>query len=380
MQGERRLVTVLFCDVVGSTAMAERMDPEEWAEVMNEAFGLIIAPVNRYGGTVARLLGDALMAYFGASVAHEDDPKRAVLTALSMLEEIAPFRERFRKEYGTDFDIRIGINTGRVVVGGVGGSGTEEYTVMGDAVNVAARMEQTADPGTIRIGEATHSVVEQLFDFEDLGEMEVEGKTSPVSAFRAIGRKLEPGKRRGLAGSSASLVGRDGELGTLKLLLDDLRLGRGGIVSLIGEAGLGKSRLLEEVRAEWEAGHPPDIDEAARAFAWHESRGVSYDADRPYTMFISRMKAFLGVGELDSPGEIREKIAEGVRSIPDFEGEDIVDSFQALLSVKADAVEADAERVRSGLYHAIDRVWGDRSSEVWVGDDTFVITQMDITR
>jgi class 3 adenylate cyclase len=141
MQGERRLVTVLFCDVAGSTAMAERMDPEEWAEVMNEAFGLIIAPVNRYGGTVARLLGDALMAYFGAPVAHEDDPERAVLTALSMLEEFAPFRERFRSDYGTDFDIRIGINTGRVVVGGVGGSGTEEYTVMGDAVNVAARME-----------------------------------------------------------------------------------------------------------------------------------------------------------------------------------------------------------------------------------------------
>ena len=182
MQGERRLVTVLFCDVVGSTAMAERMDPEEWAEVMNEAFGLIIAPVNRYGGTVARLLGDALLAYFGAPVAHEDDPERAVLTALSMLEEIAPFRERFRNDYGTDFDIRIGINTGRVVVGGVGGSGTEEYTVMGDAVNVAARMEQTAGPGTIRVGDATHGMVEHLFDFEDLGDVDVKGKTAPVSS------------------------------------------------------------------------------------------------------------------------------------------------------------------------------------------------------
>ncbi len=361
MQGERRLVTVLFCDVVGSTAMAERMDPEEWAEVMNEAFGLLIAPVNRYGGTVARLLGDAVLAYFGAPVAHEDDPERAVLTALSMVESIGPFREQFRNDYGTDFDVRIGINTGRVVVGDMGGGGTEEYTVMGDAVNVAARMEQTADPGTIRIGEATQTLVAPLFDLESLGEVTVKGKTEPVSAFRVVGRKLEPGRVRGFRENSP-LVGRDREMGSLRLLLGDLRLGRGGIVSLIGDAGLGKSRLLEEARAEWEAGHPSDFDESARAFAWHESRGVSYDSDRPYTMFISRIKAHLGVGELDSAGEIRGKIAAGVEAIPDLEGEDLVDALQALLSVRADAVGADAEKVRGGLFFAVDRVWRDRSA------------------
>ena len=384
MQGERRMVTVLFCDVVGSTAMAERMDPEEWAEVMNEAFGLLIAPVNRYGGTVARLLGDALLAYFGAPVAHEDDPERAVLAALAMTEDIAPFRERFRRDYGTDFDIRVGINTGRVVVGDVGSGGAEEYTVMGDAVNVAARMEQTAEPGTIRVGETTHGMVEQVFDFEALGDVEVKGKSQTVPAFRVVGRKQQRGRQRGLGGTSAPLVGRDGELGSIKLLLDDLRLGRGGIVSLIGEAGLGKSRLLEEARAEWHAGHPNHSDEAMSRFcpderghaergpdeamssgSWQESRGVSYDSDRPFTLFIGRIRAFLGVDEADSQHEIRAKIVTGVESIPDFDGEDLVDSLQTLLSVKSEVTgsdDDDAEKLRTRLFEGVERVWRARSS------------------
>ena len=169
MQGERRIVTVLFCDVVGSTAMAEQLDPEEWAEIMNEAFEYLTGPVSRYDGTVARLMGDAILASFGAPLAHEDDPQRAILAGLDILDGIQAFREQIEREYSLDFNIRVGINTGPVVVGEVGSQAGGEYTAMGDAVNLAARMEQTALPGTVQISAETQKLVAPLFDFESLG-------------------------------------------------------------------------------------------------------------------------------------------------------------------------------------------------------------------
>ena len=142
--GERRVVTVLFCDVVGSTALAEGIDPEAWTEIMNATFEYLIEPVERYGGTVARLMGDAILAFFGAPSAHEDDPQRAILAGLAMVENISPFCEKLRSESELDFNVRVGINTGLAVVGDIGSETAGEYTAMGDAVNVAARMEQTA--------------------------------------------------------------------------------------------------------------------------------------------------------------------------------------------------------------------------------------------
>jgi class 3 adenylate cyclase len=162
-ESERRIVTVLFCDVQGSTALAEQFDPEEWVEIMNGAYEYLIAPVYRYEGTLARLMGDAILAFFGAPTAHEDDPSRAVLAGLEMIEGIQAYRERIRREYGQDFNVRVGINTGLVVVGEMGSDLRVEYTAMGDAVNVAARMEQTAKPGTVQITANTHRLVESLF-------------------------------------------------------------------------------------------------------------------------------------------------------------------------------------------------------------------------
>ena len=168
MVGERRVVTMLFCDLKGSTAAAERLDPEDWTEIMNGAFAHMIKPVYQYEGTIARLMGDALLAFFGAPIAYEDDPRRAVLAGLDIVEHIKPYREQIRERYGVDFDVRVGINTGLVVVGAVGSDLRMEYSALGDAINLAARMEQTAEPGTVRVAHDTYKLVKNLFDFQAL--------------------------------------------------------------------------------------------------------------------------------------------------------------------------------------------------------------------
>ena len=152
--GERRIVTILFCDIRGSTALAEQFDPEEWTDIVNGAFEQMVRPVYRYEGTVARLTGDGLLAFFGAPIAHEDDPRRAILAGLEIVDGIRTYRDSLPPK-AHDLDVRVGINTGLVVVGTVGSDLRLEYTAIGDAINLAARMEQTAEPGTVRIAEDT---------------------------------------------------------------------------------------------------------------------------------------------------------------------------------------------------------------------------------
>ncbi|MBT4684098.1 MAG: adenylate/guanylate cyclase domain-containing protein, partial [Chloroflexi bacterium] len=189
MKGERRIVTILFCDVKGSTSMAEKLDPEEWAEIMNQAFDFLIAPIYKYEGTLARLMGDSVLAFFGAPLTHEDDPKRALLAGLDMLEGIQPFKEKIIEKHKLDFDVRVGINTGLVVVGGVGSDLYMEYTALGDAINIAARMEQTAEPGTIQIWEDTHKLVKNDFDFQEVLGIDVKGKTEQGKIYQVQGIK-----------------------------------------------------------------------------------------------------------------------------------------------------------------------------------------------
>ena len=298
MQGERRVVTVLFSDVKGSTTMAEGMDPEDWAEIMGQAFEYLIAPIYRYEGTLARLMGDAILAFFGAPLAHEDDPQRAILAGLEILEGIKPFCERVRAERGLDFGVRVGINTGPVVVGDVGSDLAMEYTAMGDAVNVASRMEQTAQPGTVQIAEATYKLVAPVFEVEPLGGIEIKGHKDPLPAYQVIRPKAQPGKLRGIEGLSSALIGRAKELDQLSGTLAQLRQGRGGIACLLGEAGLGKSRLIEELRQQW----------ASQPGGWIQSGGVSYDMSRPYSIFQQLFLKLCGISAHEEPKAARELI------------------------------------------------------------------------
>ena len=203
------------------------------------------------------------------------------------MESIGPFRDRIQQEFGLDFNVRVGINTGPVVAGEVVSDMAGEYTAMGDAVNVAARMEQAALPGSVQVSGDTHKLIAPLFEFESLGGVKVKGKSEPVEAYRVLVPKTQPGRLRGIEGLSAPLIGRGDEIETLRQVITEVRQGRGHVVCLIGEAGLGKSRLLEELRAEW------SMEEGGES-SWLESRGISYDATRPYGLFQQRVRQTAG--------------------------------------------------------------------------------------
>ncbi|HZD57292.1 MAG TPA: adenylate/guanylate cyclase domain-containing protein [Anaerolineales bacterium] len=227
LAGERRVVTGLFADVVGSTTLAEQMDPEDWTIVMNRAFDLLVPAIYRYEGTIARLMGDALLAFFGAPVAHEDDPVRAVHAGLDLLAATRRYAEDVRHRYGIDFAIRVGLNTGPVVVGQVGSDLVYEYTAMGDAVNLAARMQSAARPMTLLITENTHRFVAPVFECRDMGDIAIRGKTAPVRAYEVSAPKARPGSLRGVAGLQSAMVGRQNELEALVALCAALSAGLG---------------------------------------------------------------------------------------------------------------------------------------------------------
>jgi class 3 adenylate cyclase len=288
--GERRIVTMVFCDIQGSTAAAEVLDPEEWHEIVNGAFEHMIAPVYKYEGTIARLMGDGILAFFGAPIAHEDDPQRSILASLEILEGIEAYREKIKKEWDMAVNVRVGINTGLVVVGGVGSDLRMEYTALGDAINLAARMEQTAEPGTIQISADTHRLVAPIFSFEDLGGIEVKGKREPVQTYRVLGIKTTPGQIRGIEGLDAPLIGRDSEMHTLRGIVIKLREGRGQVISVMGEAGLGKSRLVAELRKS-----PTPVAGKKADLVWLEGKSLSYETNTPYAPFSDLFKQHFGL-------------------------------------------------------------------------------------
>jgi class 3 adenylate cyclase/tetratricopeptide (TPR) repeat protein len=313
MVGERRVVTMLFCDVKGSTAAAEHLDPEEWGEIMNGAFGHLIKSVYDYEGTLARMMGDAILAFFGAPIAHEDDPQRAVLAGLKIVDEIQPYRAQIKSRWGLDFDVRVGVNTGLVMVGPVGSDLHLEYTAMGDAVNVAARMEQTARPGSVQIAGATYRLVAPLFEFEALGALEIKGKAEPVPAYRVLGTRAAPGRLRGLAGLDAPLVGRASELGALRQALQTALAGQGQIICLLGEAGLGKSRLVRELRQGFQTS---PSGASAGGGRWLEAASLSYEAGQAYGLLRHLLRAACSAGENDSNETLRVKLNSLVALMP----------------------------------------------------------------
>jgi class 3 adenylate cyclase/tetratricopeptide (TPR) repeat protein len=273
---EWRPVTVLFADIVGFTSLSERLDAETVREITTECFRQLVPEVTRYEGTIDKFMGDAVMALFGAPTTHEDDPARALWAALAMQRALERFNAELERARGMRLALRIGIESGDVVAGVRDVAGVREYTVIGDAVNVAARLQAATEPSTILVGAATERRSGGGFAFRSVPPLVLKGKDQPVNAFVLLGPSdpSEPERLAPAGVSRAPLVGRADELRSLEECLTELRRGRGQIVLVLGEPGLGKSRLLTELRSR--AGGVSWV--RAQAFA-HEG-AVSYGLAR----------------------------------------------------------------------------------------------------
>ncbi len=346
LTGERKPVTALFADVVGSTALAERMDPEDWTAMMNEAFDLMSKAVFRYEGTIAQLQGDAMLAFFGAPIAHEDDPDRAVHAALEMIVATEEFSRQLRATHGLDFRIRAGINSGPVVVGNVGSDLRYEYTALGDAMNVAARMQAAAEPGTVLITASTHRFVADAFDVEDLGEIVVKGKTEPVHAYRVLAPKAVPDRKRGLerAGLASPMVGRESQLETLRSLYGVVAAGRGRVAFLVGEPGIGKSRLLAEFQrfatGRGAADGPVAASDGDAHPTWIEGRCVSYGRNLPYHLLLDLVRFTLRLPFVASESEARATLDRQLSGLLGDEATDTAPFLAHLLGLPLHPEEA----------------------------------------
>ena len=335
LEGERKQVTVLFCDLASSTTIAERLGADTMHQVLERFFELALAEVHRYEGTVNQFLGDGLMALFGAPVAHEDHARRAVLAAIGIQRAIADHGSEF---HGAELRLRIGMNTGPVVVGKIGDNLRMDYTAVGDTTNLASRIQGLAEPGWVFATAATHDLVPDSFDWEILGERKVKGRSEAVTVYRtATARRVGEGIDRPPSVRSP-LVGRDAELATIQDVIRDARdTGRGAIMALIGEPGLGKSRLLDEA-------HRAETDDVL----WLEGRALSFGQTLSYWPFLDLLRRWLGVTEETPATETYAALRARLEAVLDDEVDDLLPYLAVMLGLPVEAALEDHVRFLDG--------------------------------
>src|SRR5215469_352468 len=280
--GERRHLTVLFSELVNSTEIAARLDPEEWRDIAAQYQITAAAAVTRFGGHVAKYLGDGLMVYFGWPEAHEDDAERAVRAGLAIVDEVAALHEQLAGQHDVKLSVRVGIDTGSVVVGQGGG---KEADVFGDAPNIAARVQAAAEPGSVFITAAVHQLVSGLFVVEDRKTQQLKGLKHPLQLYRVIQPTAARRRARGIASAlQAPFVGRDDEIRLLLTRWERAREGEGQLALVVGEPGIGKSRLVEEFRVRIK--DEPHL--------WIECAGEQFSANTPFHAVIQILDQGLG--------------------------------------------------------------------------------------
>ncbi|HXQ88846.1 MAG TPA: adenylate/guanylate cyclase domain-containing protein [Solirubrobacterales bacterium] len=297
---ERKQVTVLFADVSGSMDLAEQEDPEEWREIMQRFFSMLAETVTRFEGTVDKFTGDGIMAIFGAPVAHEDHARRACYAALQMLDDVAEYAAELRRAKGLNFSTRIGINSGEVVAGAIGGGGGSAYTAIGHTVGLAQRMEALAEPGKAYLTESTAELARGYLDLQDLGEFEIKGASRPVQVFELAGigqarSRLDLARERGFS----RFVGREEELARLDEALGRARAGEATAVGVVAEPGIGKSRLYHEFGQRCRT-------EGLEVF---EAQAQAHGKSIPFMPILQMLRSFYGIGDQDSEQTARERIA-----------------------------------------------------------------------
>jgi class 3 adenylate cyclase len=345
IEGERKKVTVLFADVSGFSSVSEELDPEEANDLTSQCLNFFIEEIHRYEGTVVQFLGNGVMAFFGAPIAHEDAPQRALYAALGIQECLRNYAGQI-KEKGIEFEMRVGLNTGLVVVGKIGEDLTMEYTPIGDTVGLASRMMHTAEPGTIQVAESTYRLTRGYFEFKPLSEMQVKGKREPVRTYQVLG--VGPAKTRLGAARARGLtrfVGRKRELEHLADCFDRAREGQGQVVGMVGEAGVGKSRLLLQLKETL-----PEEE-----YSYLEGRCLPYGVSMAYLPILDILRAYLSVEEGEQESVIKQKMEDKISQL-DEKLKDILPPLHDILSLKVedeDYLKWDPQQKRGKTFEAI---------------------------
>jgi len=343
IEGERKLVTVLFADVANYTAMSEKLDPEEVRQIVDGCFHILMSEIHKWEGTITQFTGDGLMAIFGAPIAHEDHAQRACYAALSIQKAMVEYGEKVRKEHTMDFKMRLGLNSGLVVVGSIGDDLRMDYTAIGDTTNLAARVEQAAKPGEIWMSQETRNIARGYFKEESVGEISLKGKAQPQHLYRLISEMPDIRTRFavGLAKGVTDLVGRRAEMETLRSVYDRVKDGEAQVVDVVGEAGVGKSRLVYEFQRVL----GPDE-------AFFTGICVPYGRNINFRPVIDLVKSCLGIAEGMSEEEVGNRIMERAKNglAP------MLPFYRNLLSLKVDDPRfniLDPEGRKYGTFEAV---------------------------
>ena len=377
--GERKQVTVLFADVMGSMDLAERTDPERWREIMQRFFSLLSDGVRRFEGTVDKFTGDGIMALFGAPIAHEDHAARACFAALHIEDLVSEYAGELRRAEGLSFSVRIGINSGEVIAGAIGADEQLEYTAVGHTVGLAQRMEALAEPGTAYLTEYAAKLVEGYLDLDDLGEFEIKGASRPIRVFELKGAgsarsRLDLSRERGLT----SFVGRQEEMKALEEAYERAQEGRGAVIGIVAEPGVGKSRICHEFAELCRT----------RGVEVYEAQAQAHGEAIPFLPVLQMLRGYFGIEDRDPERVAREKIAGRLLLLdPDFADDlPLVFDFLAVPDPERPAPQVSAEarqRLLRGVIRRIYRVpgrsdvvvnviedlhWMDEGSETFLGE------------
>ena len=356
VEGERKQVTVLFADVMGSMALAESCDPEEWREIMDRFFAILSDGVHAFEGTVDKFTGDGIMALFGAPIAHEDHAQRACFAALRLIDELAEFSAELRRTKSLNFLVRMGLNSGEVVVGGIGDDLDMEYTAVGHTVGLAQRMEQLAEPGKAYLTEHAASLVEGYLALSDLGEFEVKGSSRPLRVHELTGI----GAARGRLDISAArgfsrFVGRDDEMSVLESAFEQAKAGEAQIIGVVGEAGVGKSRLCHEFIQRWRT----------RGVPVYHTTGQAHTKSVPLMPVMHLMRSYFDITDQDSAQKARERIAGKLLLLDEtlIEEMPLIFDFLAVSDPERPAPNMDAEARHRHLLGVVKRLIRAQSAE-----------------
>jgi class 3 adenylate cyclase/tetratricopeptide (TPR) repeat protein len=378
IEGERKLVTVLFADVANYTAMAEKLDPEVVHQIMDGCFKILMDEIHKYEGTINQFTGDGIMALFGAPVAHEDHAQRACYTALGIQKLISEYGNKITKDLGIDFKMRIGINSGPVVVGAIGDDLRMDYTAIGNTTNLASRMESLAAPGAVFVTEATYKLVQVFFEFKSPDLLQIKGKEKPQKAYQlikpsAIETRIEASAAKGLT----KFVGRNKSMAALKEALEKTASGSGQVVGIVGEAGVGKSRLILELRQSL----------SKNEYTFLEGKCLHYGGSMAYLPVLDILREYFDIKEGDHEILIKEKMKEKILQL-DEKLIHCLPPFQELLSLKVEDeifVQFEPQQKKDRIFEAFrdlfvresqnnpiilvieDLHWIDKTSELFIG-------------